>query len=377
MDKEELEKAFAEILRRKRLNGLDPINVDYCSGYENSITEGRDYEANIQSIQDDSRVAFTPAEEMSTGHTYTYKEELDDTTAVTFDEEGVDVEDLTITGGMVQPAAEDRKKRKRIPLKDLIFTKKTLSGLSLILIAFVVLLVIASIFRSERPQISDEDLLQNQLDSSRANISGSTENPVTLDASAAHLPTGEICNENDECQSGICDGISLPYTCQPKSAGCQKCNNGSTEGSKQAVGDSCSGNLDCSSGVCYGFANDKDGICTDGSIGSSCSSRSDCENNRCVQGSCAAKQMVGGSCGSNEECASGICIGWSDQISGICLDTSEDNRCSSGADCTHGSCKGGFCKNFLLLRGYVCTENSDCLSNDCELVAAKSARLCN
>ena len=115
-------------------------------------------------------------------------------------------------------------------------------------------------------------------------------------------------------------------------------------------------------------------------IGSICGTNEDCTTERCIQGSCKAKQSVGGSCKGHIECDSGFCIGYTNFNVGLCLDTSAENSCyGEGESCgnsTTGVCVGGFCRNFQLDGGADCLEDEDCLSGACEWSPALTGKTC-
>ena len=72
-----------------------------------------------------------------------------------------------------------------------------------------------------------------------------------------------------------------------------------------AIGEVCDDNDNCDSGYCSGYPAD---ICTDGSIGSGCTNNNQCDSGYCdyINDICT-DGLVGSGCELNINCASGTC----------------------------------------------------------------------
>jgi hypothetical protein len=439
--RDDLEKAFVEILKKQQLNRMKAAagNMEETCHYE--TTASTNEENNVATVKTEENQAMADYRASPGASPTSQANQVDHglkdidpfpTTNFTFDSnESMDVEDLSITRDFSLPLDADsgQGKEKKKFLRDTLFSRKTLLVVVLILLSFILLLVVAVIFRSKRPTITDADLLQGVAPKYP------TESPTMAPTTTAKAPTqvgtfntplltaGQKCDENDHCESGLCSGMTPPYYCQPKRESCGQCNEDrNCEGghcvrrsgqsvcasgidglmkvgcfcdvdehcishrcegdfpiytckaastscsvdtdcpsgvcnfgqcsdnemgaalSKQPLGDHCSGHEDCSSGICVGSSMEQDGVCTDGSLGSQCTGNDECKSDRCILGSCSEKQVPGGACGGNNECASAICIGWSGIQRGVCLDSSEKNKCTLDVDCESGICEAGFCK---------------------------------
>jgi hypothetical protein len=292
-----------------------------------------------------------------------------------------------------------------------ICTTKPLVVVSLVLAGFLTLMILAKVFQVQREE-SRSSLRPKRSFEEEENFQSLSDAPqgesVTVNSFELHmggLNEGEICNGNDDCESGSCRGSTPPYKCQPKYDSCHLCSENKNclsglcvrhsgksicasnvdgtmdlgcfcdvdedcasqrcegeplmytcrappeilaesiiaiSGNRQAVGDRCSSHSDCSSHICVGFGQGRVGECSSGREGSICGGIEDCVTERCIQGICEPKQRVGGTCMGHMECASGLCTGFSNFNSGLCLDTSAYNVCHiEGEAC--GSSGTGTC----------------------------------
>jgi len=150
-----------------------------------------------------------------------------------------------------------------------------------------------------------------------------TNNEKTITITCSKKPTGALCTNNDECESGKCyGGICKPGAYCTSDA---ECVNGYCEGNecktKKENGMSCTGNNQCNSGYCN-------------------------NNFCCASGTC---------CGSNQDCPSNkpICL------NSQCNLCTNDVQCESNKYCENGECKQK--KN----NDIQCSAAKECLSNYC------------
>jgi len=294
----------------------------------------------------------------------------DDTTYRRQQQEGIDVEDLTILRDSVPTFDDYNEKKCRFPC-----SKKFLVVLLALLLAGLVVMTVAFILNVQGSNETGGMMMPSSADE--------LWEPRPVDTTVA--TDVQDCLIDADCASGVCSGgvCSVAKLSSDDSL--------STSEAAQTLDDDwmetlktvapttvpevpCSQDGDCSAGRCVlsglnTTSTPSDGVCSDGLIGSICGTSTDCDSSRCIKGQCKAKQTIAGSCKGHEECDSGVCGGFSAVNMGLCLDTSPENVCDvndlSDPCGTHGTCVEGFCKSFRLASGEVCTENSDCVSGDC------------
>lgn len=141
-------------------------------------------------------------------------------------------------------------------------------------------------------------------------------------------PFGEICDEDDDCCSKICDMNSL--SCAPPEF--DEC---------KAAGVACEGGLECCSFHCV------NNECSDSACVSdtqACEANEDCCSGKCVGGTCEPLNLEcatsGNECAVNDDCCSKLC--------------GDDSKCTRGA-------------SFCVQSGDSCTKNEECCSGGCEI----------
>ncbi|KAK0533477.1 hypothetical protein OC842_002956 [Tilletia horrida] len=92
--------------------------------------------------------------------------------------------------------------------------------------------------------------------------------------------------------------------------------------------------------------------------GSACFADSDCGSRSCVGGTCALS-AGDAPCVSNFDCVSGVC-----DVNNAKCKLGPGDPCGGSYGCMTDQCTNGVCGPAL--RGMACTQNSQCLSNNCE-----------
>ena len=215
-----------------------------------------------------------------------------------------------------------------------ICTKKSYGVVSLLLSAALLVILAAMILRAQRTDLTWT--LPSAEDNNRNRQSFGTSDFK----SSQGLIEGKNCRSNGECSSGICQGVSPPYRCQPKKESCSLCSQdanclsgkcvrrsgksicASTEDGMMGVGCFCDNDTDCVSQRCEGEPLMY--TCQDRNI--VCSSDFDCAYGTCNSGQCGEiemgsvghKQGVGDSCSGHRDCSSHICVGFAPEKDGKC-----------------------------------------------------------
>lgn len=183
-----------------------------------------------------------------------------------------------------------------------------------------------------------------------------------------NLPMGYLCNDGNDCESGLCTGSLCVRRCK-EDAPCDPgftCNLEIEECRLIEPGGACSTDAECALGGlchagmcsricnellkcpkafhCAGLAPGADGICEQLVVGGACSEPSDCVSNACLSGYCTR------ACDADNPCPQGYGC---DEAVGFCRKVDLDAGCSTDADCKGGTCKDGQCT-------VGCTANSDC-----------------
>ena len=232
MKKDELERAFVEILRKQQLNRMKEAanNVKVCNSAttaskdrEETSTEKKETPNSSDSTNNRNRASI-PTNRPA-------KNDLGDidpfpTANVTFNSDDFDVEDLTITRDLTMPLDEDYDKKEKKSFLTSLFSRKALFVLVVMLLSFMVLLIIAVIFRSKRPEVTERNVFHSQLFPSPTmapSLAPEPENEL-VGLSEPLFSEGEVCDENDQCESGLCSGMVPPYHCEAKRGICRECN---------------------------------------------------------------------------------------------------------------------------------------------------------
>jgi hypothetical protein len=252
------------------------------------------------------------------------------------------------------------------------------------------------------------------------------ETDVDCGGSCPPCPTGNDCNEDKDCQSGVCEGP------QPNNQSCQApaCNDNVKNGQETDV--DCGGNCqndcgpnqgcnednDCEGNQCSGMGgtcvpncddevqngNETDvdcgggGACDPCDVGDKCAANADCASNNCMGGTCelgvlGAACNVDGDCGSGQ-CADGVCCNVNcgntcescslPGSEGTCTDVPSgndpDNECMDPAVCDGtGACKkpdaemctnGGECLTGFCADGVCCNALCDGLCKSCNVAGS-------
>lgn len=149
-------------------------------------------------------------------------------------------------------------------------------------------------------------------------------------------PVDSPCQTDADCESNSCvDDICAAPTCVDERKNQDEADvdcGGSCEGC--GYGKSCESNADCLSNTC-------DGTCQRGGAQASCKAGADCRSGTCSSGACAPGYR-GAECKTAADCHSGYC--------------SADGLCGAGG------------------LGDACTENSDCVSEQCASSACGPSR---
>jgi hypothetical protein len=226
------------------------------------------------------------------------------------------------------------------------------------------------------------------------------ETGLGADATLTFLMDGEICEEHDECDSGLCGGNEAPYSCQPRVQGCQPCHQdrncfsgkcvlrsgrsicASTSDGKMDNGCSCDVDEQCQSNSCVGesrpftcivpstlCSNDTD--CPNGIV----CSFGECSNITTVTDTNSTQQPSGDRCSADSDCASRICVVYSSGVDGVCSTGAIGSICESGFDCATERCSEGLCAPQQVAGG-PCKGNSECASGVCMGFTSNNSGLC-
>lgn len=175
--------------------------------------------------------------------------------------------------------------------------------------------------------------------------------------------TGDPCDEDKGCQSGICIEVRLEEETS------QVCSSGQ-------LGDQCEDDGDCREGECY-FPVGNGGFCRDGlPPGAECEADSACITELCVTvqlesgfTQICTQGLLGEQCGSDEDCLQGACHLYIESYGIIMVCTEEETPCTSDDQCASGFCniwgslEEGACTDGN--EGDPCFDDGDCWSGIC------------
>lgn len=167
---------------------------------------------------------------------------------------------------------------------------------------------------------------------------------------AYYAPIGQVCEFNDACESGFCNGERCTRPCDdlatcPAGYGCA--------GGRCAllpVGDACADGASCAGGICSdglcsrtcdaaypcpaGWGCDGEGTCRLQAVGGACADGGACEGGVCQDGYCTRACGADAPCPAAYECDAG---------SGTCMLLGVGDACEGGGDCRSGLCQDGYC----------------------------------
>jgi hypothetical protein len=152
-------------------------------------------------------------------------------------------------------------------------------------------------------------------------------------------------------------------------------------GTCRQVGDTCASSADCCSVECdsVGKICTVPGQCKPG--GGSCTIPQDCCTFVCNSGLCGGSQCTSDNqpCSSSAQCCSGNCTGGE----GVCAPLNPScrtngNACTTGNDCCSKLCRGGLCASgsYCTQNGDVCAADAECCGGSCSKQAGATVGLC-